>query len=70
MHAHDRLDVGVVRMRAQRIDEEDHRADTALGDHRRDLRVSTLRTGEDGDHVEPDLNCAAGRLWSPWQPAH
>jgi hypothetical protein len=41
------LDVDVVRMRFERIPEEDDHVDPALGDRRPDLLIPTQRSGEE-----------------------
>ena len=44
-----------MRLSAERIPEEEHAADHPGGAHRRDLRVTALRTAEKCRHRQPDL---------------
>ena len=53
--AQQRLDVDVVRVRLQRIPEEDHEVDPALSDRRADLLIAAQRPAQEAMHREAEL---------------
>src|SRR5687767_11240341 len=52
-HTEQRADVRIVRLRGERIDEEEHGVDVSRGDLRRDLRVTALGPTEQLLDLEP-----------------
>ena len=61
--AQQRLDVDVVRVRLERIPEEDHEVDAALGDRRAHLLVAAERAAQEAVHGQAELarELGAGR---------